>query len=190
MHFNKPATETITQHNQALDGLVDLIALVKDPAPLLAVHKMAREETKLTDDQRQKYQEALDYMAAYDKKKEQFDVQIADLNADQALHLNNVEIDRTAMAELRKTLDAQKEQQEAVASGQETRQKKLDDDWKEMQEKYEAAMTPINELRAVAESQIKANEKEADRLAKLKDKLDKRAAVYAKVVAEESSAEE
>ncbi len=188
--FNSPATQTIAAAEEGLNTLTKILDLVANPRPLLDLHKVARDEAQLTGEQQSKYQEAVEFMSQYEQLAQKIENDKAALKTREDALEQDTDSFRAWKKEEGERLDTQKKAQEIVQTQQENRAKKMDDDWKEMEEKYSAAITPIDDHRAQNERDQKANEKEALRLKNLAAKLDRKAKKMATAVVDEEADEE
>lgn len=194
--FNKPYAEEIKTQTEGLETLMQFIELVKNPEPLVAAHKHAREEATLTESQVEKYQEAVNFMKKYDSFLSELNHQKSELEAQRGTHKLEIltfnqrqEAENERITNERDAINnsniALREREQALIS----REKKIEDDWSELKQKFSDAMTPIDEHKAHNIKKQGENETEAARLAELSQYLEKKKAALKKTLSDDFESE-
>ncbi len=177
-------TRIIPQENP-LQGLDDLMFLIKNPDKYEAAQGKLREQLQLTAEAQQKLADAKAFIAEYEAKKKELDAGFADLADQKEAHAQTVADDQAAAKAVSDQLDARRDELKAttllqaetdkaqvqIANENAAYKKQLDDE-------YAEKVAALEDRESAVTDGINGNNTEAERLAKIRETLEAKAAFY------------
>lgn len=189
-NFNSlPPAQKISQATDGLETLRALVDLVKDPKPLLEAHANARKEAQMTEAQQAKYEDAVQFMAQAEQMQEQIANDRAVLSGDQETHQADVEAFKAWREGEIVRLKSEREEVEAAQRALTQAAKDLSAEAKRQQQEFSEKMTPIDDMRAQAERNVKETENELAKQRRITRKLEAKSSKVQKALADDGDEE-